>query len=55
MTLLNLSGQVLSEQKITTSNGKLVSSVDLGAYEKGIYLLKVNIGDQEWIRQVVKN
>ena len=55
MTLLNLSGQVLSEQKITTSNGKLVSSVDLGAYEKGIYLLKVNIGDKEWIRQVVKN
>lgn len=55
LTLLNLAGQVLSEQKIATSNGKLVSSVDLGAYDKGIYLLKLNIGDREWIRQVVKN
>jgi len=55
ITLMNLSGQVLSEQKIVGSNGKLVSSVDLGEYEKGIYLLKVNIGGHEWIRQVIKN
>jgi hypothetical protein len=53
--LMNLNGQVLQEQKVSSTNGKLVSSVDLNEMEKGVYLLKLTVGDQQWVRQLIKN
>jgi hypothetical protein len=55
MTLLNLNGQVLFDQKLIAQNGKMVSSIDLSTYQKGMYLLDFVVGDKHWVRPVLKN
>jgi hypothetical protein len=55
LEVLSLNGQTLHEQKLISSNGNAVGSVDLSEYEKGIYLVRLHVGDQVINRQIVLN
>ena len=51
----NLSGQILEQNKLGVCAGKLSKTVDMSAYQAGVYFITLKIGDRQIVRQIVKN
>ncbi|MFO0495176.1 MAG: T9SS type A sorting domain-containing protein [Flavobacteriia bacterium] len=54
-TVSNLSGQILEENKLGVCVGKLSKTLDMSAYQSGVYFITLKIGDRQIVRQVIKN
>jgi PKD repeat protein len=53
VSVFNLLGEEVLEQDLGTVNGQVISQVDLTAMPKGVYLLRLVIGDDSMTKQVV--
>jgi hypothetical protein len=54
VTVTNLQGQVVSAYHIKSSSAGQMNSIDVGALQQGIYLLKVNTNNGSYARKFVK-
>jgi hypothetical protein len=55
LEIVNLNGQTLMEQTLNATNGNVIGSIDLSDFNKGLYMVRLHVGNQVINRQIVRN